>query len=354
MSCRIIRPAIRLLQATLSAYLLLSATGCSVTGPISTPASSLPVTSATTKVASGPVLGYLWDAVAGGLRPISGLPGAAREGAALYNDGTFSAATACSQKSYALLTAKTGTVSFTTLPSGEPAQIAAKLSAKQQIVLSPSCSSALLYAPDTSTATLILSLPSAPQAKSIALPAQGTLLGAAVADSGSILIASAQADGSAVIQSIVSGTTSPASIGVLSRYGGMSFLPQTDQALFADAARNTLLLASQITGNIALAQIAGPADGISQPVAVASSADGRTAVVAGSAIVRIDLSGQTASLKIACQCSPSELAPLSGNLIFRLNEPGSGTVWTFDGDSPASRIVFLPTEQLTSTVGAAQ
>ena len=285
------------------------------------------------------------------------IPGAAHEDAATFNDGTFSGAIACAQKSYALLTAKTSSVSLASLPSGEPTQIAAKLSGKQQIQLSPSCSSALIYASDTASGILILGLPANPLTKTIPLSTQGSIVGAAVADSGSVLVATARADGSAVIQAIVSGSNSATPLTVLSRYGGMSFLPQADQALLADAAKNAVMLTSQITGNLSLTQIAGSADGVSQPIAVASSTDGHTAVVAnssGTAIVRIDLSRQTSPVKVACQCSPSELVPLSGNLAFRLNEPGSGTVWAFDGDSPTSRILFLPTDQLTNTSGVAQ
>jgi hypothetical protein len=298
----------------------------------------------------------LWDPVAGGLRTIFGIPGAAHEGAAIFNDGTFTGAIACSQKSYALLTAKTGEVFVTDLPSGEPLEVATKLSSKQQILLSPSCSFALIYGPDTMNAYLISGLPAAPQTKAISL-STGPILGAAVSDSGSVLIATARTDGSANIQAIPLGSNSAVQVGLLSRFGGMAFLPLLDEALLGDAGKNVILVTSQITGNMSLAQVATSADGVSQPIALAASVDGHTVVVAnssGTAIVRVDLSKQTSSTQFACQCSPSELVPLSGNMIFRLNEPGSGTVWAFDGDSAKSRIIFLPTERLTNAAGATQ
>jgi hypothetical protein len=357
MRLRYLHPCITLSNAGLSASFLFSLIGCGVTAPTLSSTSSPSGTAKVATVASGPTLGYLWDPAAGGLRVVYGLPGAAHEGAATYDSGTFSGATVCSPKSFALLLAKTGSVSLTSLPVGEPAQVAAKLSATQQVLLSPSCSSALIYAPDAANGFLIQGLPSKPQTTQILLSASGSILGAAVADSGSVLVATVGADGSAIIQAIASGSKSANSVGVLSKYGGMVFLPQSDKALLADAAKNVVILASQITGNISLAPIAGSVDGVSQPVAVASSADGLTAVVAnssGPAILRIDLSQQTSPVKIACNCSPSELVPLSGNLVFRLNEPGTGTVWAFDGDSSTSRTVFLPTEQLTKTSGVAQ
>jgi hypothetical protein len=356
MNCRTFSWSDKRLKMSLSSCLMLLSLGCGSTHSTSNSSLGLAGSNTTPKAITGPVLGYLWDPVARGLRTIYGIPGAANEGAAFFNDGTFSGAIACSQKSFALLTAKTGEVFVANLPNGEPIRVAAKLSAKQQVLLSPSCSSALIYAPDSTNALLISGLPASSQTKSLSLSA-GSILATAVADSGSVLIATVRTDGSANIQAVPSGSTSAVQVGLLSQFGGMAFLPLQDEALLGDAGKNVILLTSPITGNATLMQVAASADGISQPVAVAASADGKTALVAnssGAATVRIDLSRQTPSVKVACQCSPSELVPLSGNLVFRLNEPGPGTVWAFDGDSATSRIVFLPTERVTSVAGAAQ
>jgi hypothetical protein len=90
-------------------------------------------------------------------------------------------------------------------------------------------------------------------------------------------------------------------------------------------------------------------------VALAVSADGHAAAVANQAgtIVRIDLSGQTSPERTTCACSPTELQPLAGNLVFRLNEAGTGTVWAYDGDAPRPRVVFIPTDQPATRASAA-
>jgi hypothetical protein len=48
------------------------------------------------------------------------------------------------------------------------------------------------------------------------------------------------------------------------------------------------------------------------------------------------------------------LLPMSGNLVFRLNELGSGPLWVFDGDMASSRVMFVPQVQRTNPAGAAQ
>ncbi|MGB0124880.1 MAG: hypothetical protein WBP63_15675, partial [Silvibacterium sp.] len=165
-----------------------------------------------------------------------------------------------------------------------------------------------------------------------------------------------QADGSVAIQLLTGGSSTLHPIAVLSKLGGLAFLPGADTALLADAGVSTVTEASQIAGNLSLAQVAGPSQGIAQPGAIAASADGHTAVVANqnnSTIVKIDLSGQTATVQSVCHCTPSELAPLAGNLVFRLNEAGSGTVWAYDGDSTTPRFAFIPTDQTASATQGA-
>jgi hypothetical protein len=133
----------------------------------------------------------------------------------------------------------------------------------------------------------------------------------------------------------------------------MAFLPGADTALVADQASNRILEAAHLSGNPSLTQVAGPTDGVAQPIAIAASGDGRSAVVVNqkdSSIVRIDLTGQSAAMHTVCRCSPTKLEALAGNLTFRVNEPGSGTVWAYDGDAANPRFAFLPAEQ--STQGA--
>jgi hypothetical protein len=284
-----------------------------------------------------------------------GIPGAAHLGQASFNDGSFSGATACSQKGFALLTNKSGALFLAKLPGGQPAEVSNLPLQKARVLFSPSCSSALEYAANGSGSALILGLPAAPKVTLNVIPSSLPLAGAVVGDSGSVLFATGQADGSVAVQYLAASGGAATPVTTLSKFGGMNYLPNAETALIADAGQNTVVKAAQLGGSLSLTNVASIGDGVSQPSAVAASADGRMAVVANSSsLLRVDLSGQSAPVKVGCSCSPVELVPLSGNAVFRLNEPGAATVWAFDGDSAHPRVVFLPNVQGTSSAGKSQ
>ena len=300
-------------------------------------------------VASGPILGSWWDASAAGLRTVYGVAGAAYQGPTVYNDGEYSGAGVCMRASVALLTTKSGALYLTNVRQGTPVQVTSQGIANAQIVFSPSCASALAYQPGTAGALVLRGLLSAGRTTaSVSLPAGTT--SAAVSDTGSILVSVPGANGSATIQFLASGSDAFQSVTQLANFGGMAFLPGADTALLADAAKNTIVEAAQLTTDPALTQIAGASAGVAHPVAIAASSDGHAAAVANQdgSLLRLDLSGDIAPVRTTCACSPTELQPLAGNLAFRLNEPGTGTVWAYDGDAVHPRVVFIPTDQVAT------
>jgi hypothetical protein len=342
----------RMLRAMIfaAAVLQLAACGTSRTST-STLSGGTPVT-ASSNAASGPLLGAWWDASHSGLRTVYGVAGAAYQGAPTFSDGTYSAGAACIRKNLALLTTSTGSVFSVSLPQGEPQEVSGSSIPKASIVFSPSCTTALVYSPGGSTALLLQGLLSTPSSTAVSVPAGNSA--AAVADSGSILIVVPATNGGSSIQILANGTGSFQPVSVLGRFGGMAFLPGADTALLADASANTIVEA-HLTGSISMTPLAAAGDGVALPMAVAVSADGQLAAVVnnnGSSVLRLDLSGKSAPVKIICHCSPTELVPLSGNFAFRLNEPGAGTVWAFDGNNTLPRVVFIPTDQGTTTKAA--
>lgn len=309
--------------------------------PASTPTNS----SSSGTVVTGPVLGAWWDSAAGGMRGWYGVAGAAWQGKPSFNDGTYSGATVCMRQQIALLITRSGALFLSGVPQGTVVPVANQGIANARIVFSPSCSTALAYAPGNAGALLVQGLRATPRVSSVALPA-GTAV-AAVADSGSILLSIVQG-GATAIELLAAGTDTAQSVTSVSKFGGMAFLPGIDTALVADQGSNRILESAQMNGNPSLTQVAGPADGVAQPVAIAASGDGRSAVVVNqkdSSVVRIDLTGQSAAMRTVCRCSPTKLEALTGNLTFRVNEPGTGTVWAYDGDATNPRFVFLPSEQ---------
>jgi hypothetical protein len=338
------------LRAIVFAAIVLHLAACGTTRTsTSTLSGGTPVT-ASSNAASGPLLGAWWDASHTGLRIVYGVAGAATQGAPKFSDGSYSGGAACMQKNLALLTTPSGSVFSVALPQGEPQEVAGNGIPKASIAFSPSCTTSLMYMPGGSAALLLQGLLSNPTATPVSLPTGNSA--AAVADSGSILVAVSAASGGSSIQFLASGTGSFQPVQVLGKFGGMAFLPGADTALLADASANTVVEASHLTGAISLTPVAAAADGVSQPTAVAISADGQLAAVAnsnGSSVLRLDLSGKSAPIKTICHCSPTELVPLAGNFTFRLNEPGPGTVWAFDGNGSLPRVIFIPADQAATT-----
>lgn len=305
-------------------------------------------------IASGPVLGSWWDSSAGGLRTVYGVAGAAYQGPAIYNGGEYSGAAVCMRANIALLTTSSGALYVTNVRQGVPVQVTNLAMPKAQIVFSPSCDVALGYGPDMATAVVIRGILSSGRTSvTLTIPA-GTAV-TAISDAGSVLVSVPGANGSSSIRYLAPGGDTWQPVVQLSAFGGMAFLPGGEAALIADAGKNTLIEASQMTTGATLSQVAGVEAGFSHPVAVAVSADGHAAAVANQAgsIIRIDLSGQTSPVRTICACAPTELQPLAGNLVFRLNEAGAGTVWAYDGDAARPRVVFIPTDQVANRAFAA-
>ena len=305
-------------------------------------------------IASGPVLGSWWDSSARGLRTIYGVAGAAYQGPAIYNDGEYSGAAVCMRANIVLLTAASGALYVANVRQGVPVQVTSQGIPKAQVAFSPSCDMAIAYRPGTAAAVVIRGLLSSSRTY-VMLTVPPTATVAAISDGGSTLVSLPGANGLSSIQYLASGGSTWQNIVQLSAFGGMAFLPGGEAALVADAGKNIVTEVSQMSTEPTLTQVAGAGAGILHPVALAVSSDGHAAAVANQAgsIVRIDLSGQARPVRTTCACSPTELEPLAGNLVFRLNEAGTGTVWAYDGDAARPRVVFIPTDQPASQPSAA-
>jgi hypothetical protein len=337
---------LKILQILLVAAAAVQIMACGARLSTSTLFSPSPPTTSSSKIPSGPMLAAWWDAERNGLRIVYGVPGAAYQGAPTYADASYSGATTCMRGKVALFTSPSGAVDEVILPQGKPVVIAQSAVPKANITFSPSCTTALIDSPGRSQAVLVQNLLSTATTTSVTLPAGWT--SAIVADSGKILTADSEPDGSASVELDSGGTGSGQLIVSLSHYGGMAFLPGVDSALMADAGASTVIEASHLANGPGVAVIAAEKDGVSGPIAVNVSSDGHWAAIAngkGSNILRLDVTGQSAPSQLNCNCSPTELEALAGNFAFRLNEPGSGTVWEFDGDAPTPRFVFIPAEQ---------
>lgn len=311
-------------------------------------------TSTSASLPASAALGYVWDSRVQGLRGVAGTPGAAHLESALAGL-RLSAASPCSGKNFALVADTAGALMVASLPSGQMTRLADPLAANQRIVLSAACSTAIVYAPGASRALLIGGLPSSPRVQAIDLPAQ-SIADAVVSDTGSLLVANKNGDGTATVQ-LVLASGSAQTLKTLLKYGAMAFAPSTDMAVLADAGANTVVVASQLSSKPAFAQIAGAAQGVLSPRAAAVSADGQFVFVvngSGGTILRLNLAGSPQPAAIACVCSATELVPLFGNATFQITDPAAGTIFALEGDAKEPRTVFIPTDKVAMVAGGGQ
>jgi hypothetical protein len=291
-------------------------------------------------VPGGALVGYVWSAADGTLRPILGVSGSAQVGQSIVASGVYTSGAASSASSLGLVEDRKGNLYLLELPSSTTTLVGAGFPTPAQIVFSPSGTNAIVYAAGGASVMLISALTAKPQTTVLSMPSGVKLLSAIVSDSGTVLAASQE--GSVAI-GVLSATGQLSPVATVAQVGGMSFLPGGDDALIADGRKSTLSLLQNISGSGAVQLLTAP--GINLPVAVASSRDSRWAIVANGGdknIVRIDLKDGTAPTKFSCSCQATQLSSLAGSAYFRLNELGSGPLWTVDLSGPTPQLLFIP------------
>lgn len=285
----------------------------------------------------GPQLGYAWNSADTTLRSIPGVPGASLVGQPLTTTGLYIGGAASARSSIALLEGSDGSLYSESVPAGTPTRIAGGLGANLQIVFSPSGTSAVLYSPSTTTLTLVTALTTTPQVQTLTAPAP--LVSATVGDRQQVVIATGS--GPVMLSLFVAGNAT--TLTTVAQLGGFGFIPNSDDLLFADAAKTALSILRSISTAPAPQDISAPA--IAAPVAVAASLDGRWALLANSgskSLVRIDLTAATPPLTIACACQPDRLDPLHGNAVFRITALGAGPTYIVNASAATPQTLFIP------------
>lgn len=339
----------------IAAMALLSVTGCGTRGSTPSVASqnSGSTTSSTSSsapagtVSLGAQLGMVWNPGDQTLRPIVGVPGSSWLGASLVPAGAYTSGAASAASGAALLTDSLGNLTLLPSSTGQPVTVARGAPARANIVFSPSGNRAAVFAAGSTSALLVSGLPAQPGVTT--LHSTSALQAMAVADDGSLLIASPDSAGVSIAEISSGGTRS--ALASLAGFGGMTFLPASDDVLLADSSRNTLALFH----NGISRTIATQAAGLNQPLAVATSADGRWAITinrADGTILRLSLTGAATPAPTVCACRPSELLPLTGNAVFALTPPGASPSWMIDAARSTPATFFIPPTH--STTGNSQ
>lgn len=299
------------------------------------------------------VAGYIFDSRLQGIRPVTGTLGAAHLEGPL-GSVSLSAATPCPSGTFGLGSDSAGGIYSIALPSGQPTRLSEPVSKDQRILLSPFCTHALVFSQSTGVALLVAGLPASPQIQSFRLPAG--VAGAAIGDTGTLLYGQNKPDGSISLQ-IISSATSPSAIGSVQKLGGLAFVTDSDSAVIADSAANTISIGRQLSSAPTFTTLATATQGVTTPRAVAASADGHYAFVvngAANTLLRIDLESHTGLVSVGCHCQATELLPLTGNASFQLTDPSAGTIFALQGDGASPRILFIPTDTVTAARGGVE
>ncbi|MGA2040245.1 MAG: hypothetical protein ABSH42_13285 [Bryobacteraceae bacterium] len=294
---------------------------------------------------SGPRLGLVFDRAAGGLRPISGIPGAANTGEPLTLGLTISLAEISPAQDAALVVnARDSSVELIRFAGGDwtAASLEGVQPAPDIMAFSPGGSAAALYyaAGRVQVLTGLSAAPSAPVDIDVSgLPASVTAM--AVDDTGSfLLMAAGQAESVSLYRVTVSSAP-----GLLSSFRSVSsvrLFNAGQQALVADALASTVYRITGLAGTPVTQVVASASDGIQGLVAAdTDSAGQRVFAAAGTGTVFIfDRSGGPATT-LDCACAPTGLSRLAGAATFRLTEFAGGPLQVLDANN-APRIVAVP------------
>lgn len=295
---------------------------------------------------AGPVLGFVFDP-ANGLQPILGVAGAATVGPPLDLSSEVSRIVISPRQSYGLAVSASnpGLLRVNMGDRVSVEQLAISISAAGLIALSPTGSSAAVHDRDRNRIEVIAGLPSAPTlAREFDLSIfPGVLASLAVSDDASVVIAGF----SGVEENSVVALRSEGSVRTLMsprRASAAAFLPGSRDVLIADGPNSEIYLVRDAAGSAEPTLLAGEGQEISEPIAIAVSGDGKRAFVASSRagrVATVELATGAVTI-IPCACTPSDLAILNGNAVFRLTAPAAGPMWLLDADGPEPRIVFVP------------
>ena len=311
----------------------------------------------------GPVLGYVFDPAASGIRPLPGIPGASYVGNAMPIGFTPSLVEVSPSQDYALgVEAGSGYLFVIDLRTGIPAaeRLTAVSAGVDRIFFSPSGKAAALYYRRGKEIGILTGLPdgvSSPQHIDLAgMP--GMLTALAVSDDGKALAAaSSQATGSrsdtgTLFVGSPGGDLRP--VGPLGRASALSFLNDSQDLLVADIGRNEVVRVRNIQAGAEWTVLASRQDGLQQPVAVAASRDNRMAFAVSSSdrqIAWIPLSGGPVEF-VSCSCAPTTLSALATGSVFRITSATSAPIYMLDArpqnDGPTNqpRVLFIPAPEL--------
>ncbi len=303
----------------------------------------------------GPSLGFSPSADGSVVWPIIGIPGASLLGRRLAFGISISAAEVSSQHDYlvAIRTEDSQPV-ISRLSSGAIAPVAIEGTRRGPTVfaISPSGAALGVFNQDSKILQVLRGFPATPEmvfefdAANIA----GRVTAMAVSDDATLALLGISRDGIDslwVVNATAAGFVAP------SGASAITFLANRHDAVYADNASGLAFLLPNIANTASPILLLNRNEGVEGLSGIAVSDDGRFAVIAGAAsgsvgIVDLRTSAHTI---VRCNCKPSGVHRMTGNALFRLNEPPDSMTTLLDLSTGKPRILVVPAEPKSTDPG---
>jgi hypothetical protein len=291
----------------------------------------------------GPLMGFVLDR-AEGARPVLGIPGAATLGRSTFSTAgldnvvldpgaRFALATSGPKRAVVLLRNDT--------KNRGPFRLGLRAGGNR-ITLSPSGDSAAVYYQDDQYITVLTGLPDAVSISwRLSLrDLDDTFSTFAVSDDGAVVLAVTAGEQAHLC--VLTPETGLQLLPSIAKPSGIAFFHNSRDAVVIDGVLKSVMILVDPAGDLKLTNIGGKPEG--KPVSVAVAADNDRVFVANKepgGVVSISLSGAEAAVT-PCDCAPALMESIGLHSAFRLNDPGEGVVWLFDGYSSPPQIYFVP------------
>jgi hypothetical protein len=291
---------------------------------------------------SGPVLSYVFDSNTRSLRPVLGILGSSTIGKPLDFGFTLTQALTLDSRRLIAATESYPNLLIIDLERNSPsiAAIPGVPATPSKTAASPRGTSGAFYYPDLRGIWIVAGLPrpaTAPLFVDLSVSAAITHM--AVSDDGAQLIYAINEGGSEGVYAWTASSTRARFLMSVGSVGGLTITGNRD-ALVADRAANEVFVIRDLGGPAVPQLLAGPREGVSDPIGVAVSADGiYIANAASASVMALDTDGRLLKT-YDCTCAVSGLFSFTDS-VFRLTTGLDRSVWLFDASSEG-RILFVP------------
>jgi hypothetical protein len=292
-----------------------------------------------------PSLGLVHDPLQKKLRPVLGLPGAAVLGDPLPLDFAVEMAAIAPEGSHALLRAAGAPDLRLMRPSPEGyvvEPIAGAIEGADRLILGAAAWSAAIFDRESKRLQLLRGLPWEPAvSREIDLSVfDGEVTALAASDDARTALVAFSTERSSDVW-IFPPDGDPKSVLPAGRVVSISFIPDSSDALIVDTREQAVYL---LNANSASTVVAGPQEGIDEPVAAQASRNGKFVYIAAAGNGRILILNREdgSRRELTCTCALETLARMSDETVFRLGRMTEGPMWLLDGRSTEPRLVFVP------------